>query len=122
MKKTLLLFTFLFLLVSNVYSQTVYVTKTGLKYHSVQCQHLRNSSRNIDIKDALDAGYQACKVCKPETYNSSNRSSQNFVSQTNYNYGNSSSSSTSVQCSGKTQKGLRCKRMTTNSSGRCYQH
>jgi hypothetical protein len=121
MKKTLLLFTFLFLLVSNVYSQTVYVTKTGAKYHSEGCMHLSKSSRSIDIKDATDAGYQACKVCKPTASNSSTRTSQNFVSQTNYST-NSSSSSTSVQCSGKTQKGLRCKRMTTSSSGRCYQH
>lgn len=28
----------------------------------------------------------------------------------------------SVQCSGRTQEGHRCKRMTTNCSGRCYQH
>ena len=30
--------------------------------------------------------------------------------------------STTVQCSGITKAGSRCKRMTTNSSGRCYQH
>jgi len=30
--------------------------------------------------------------------------------------------STAVQCSGITQSGNRCKRMTTNPSGRCYQH
>ncbi|MFY8171328.1 MAG: DNA/RNA non-specific endonuclease, partial [Sphingobacteriaceae bacterium] len=28
----------------------------------------------------------------------------------------------SVQCSGITKAGNRCKRMTTNASGRCYQH
>lgn len=27
-----------------------------------------------------------------------------------------------VQCSGRTKKGTRCKRMTTDQSGRCYQH
>jgi len=32
------------------------------------------------------------------------------------------SSSTSVQYSGTTKSGSRCKRMTTSSSGRCYQH
>jgi endonuclease G len=31
-------------------------------------------------------------------------------------------SSTSVQCTGTTKSGARCKRMTTNSNGRCYQH
>ena len=32
------------------------------------------------------------------------------------------SSSTTRQCSGMTKKGMRCKKMTTNSSGRCYLH
>lgn len=31
-------------------------------------------------------------------------------------------SSTSVQCSGTTQKGTRCKNMTLNANGRCYHH
>ncbi len=31
-------------------------------------------------------------------------------------------SSVALQCSGFTKSGIRCKRMTTNSSGRCYQH
>lgn len=29
---------------------------------------------------------------------------------------------TYVQCSGMTKKGIRCKRMTNSSNGRCYQH
>jgi hypothetical protein len=33
-----------------------------------------------------------------------------------------SSSSTSSQCTGTTKKGLRCKKRTTSSSGRCYLH
>ncbi len=31
-------------------------------------------------------------------------------------------SSTSVQCSGTTQSGVRCKNMTKSSNGRCYLH
>ena len=31
-------------------------------------------------------------------------------------------SATALQCSGTTKSGSRCKRMTTSSSGRCYQH
>jgi hypothetical protein len=34
----------------------------------------------------------------------------------------SESKSESVQCSGTTKKGARCKRMVTSSNGRCYQH
>lgn len=32
------------------------------------------------------------------------------------------SSLTSVQCSGYTKKGVRCKNMTTNKNGYCYKH
>jgi hypothetical protein len=35
---------------------------------------------------------------------------------------NSSSGCSSAQCTGTTQAGNRCKRMTTNCSRRCYQH
>lgn len=31
-------------------------------------------------------------------------------------------SSASIQCSGRTQKGARCKKMTTNANGRCHLH
>lgn len=34
----------------------------------------------------------------------------------------SSSKSKSVQCRGYTEEGSRCKRMTTSSSGYCWQH
>ena len=36
--------------------------------------------------------------------------------------GSSPGGSVSVQCSGTTQKGLRCKNRTTNPSGRCHHH
>jgi hypothetical protein len=42
---------------------------------------------------------------------------------TRFQSGNTSNNAgNSVQCSGTTQKGARCRRMTTSSSGRCYQH
>lgn len=117
MKKILLLFLFLF--TSAVFCQTVYVTKTGEKYHREGCQHLRKSSSNIDLEEALRLSYEACKVCKPPK---SASTSKNVVSQKNNNVDSSSSNTKSVQCSGKTKKGVRCKRMTTISSKRCYQH
>jgi hypothetical protein len=33
-----------------------------------------------------------------------------------------SKSSASTQCTGRTQKGSRCKKMTTNANGRCHLH
>lgn len=40
----------------------------------------------------------------------------------NYRTTRSTGRSVAVQCSGVTQKGNRCRRRTTNASGRCYQH
>lgn len=101
------------------FSQTVYVTKTGKKYHDSDCVHLKRSSISISLEEAVERGYDACKVCKPiGTQNTGTKN--NFVDKPSI--GESRSSSSSVQCSGRTKKGSRCKRMTSNSSGRCYQH
>jgi len=118
MKKLLLLLFFL-VTTSSVFSQTVYITKTGEKYHDENCSHLKRSSISITLEEAVERGYVACKVCKPVSVvnkASATQKSENTTTETQ------SKSSTSVQCSGKTKKGARCKRMTTNESGRCYQH
>ena len=44
---------------------TVYVTKTGTKYHGAACRHLAKSKVPISLKDAKAKGYTACRVCKP---------------------------------------------------------
>ena len=44
------------------------------------------------------------------------------ASNSNKGSGSSNKSSTSVQCSGTTKAGDRCKRMTLSENGRCYQH
>lgn len=46
-------------------SYTVYVTKTGSKYHSAGCRYLRSSKIAIDVDDAIAQGYDACSVCNP---------------------------------------------------------
>jgi micrococcal nuclease len=43
---------------------TVYITKTGTKYHRENCRHLSGSKIAISIEDAR-AKYEACKTCKP---------------------------------------------------------
>jgi len=44
---------------------TVYVTKTGKKYHRESCRSLSKSKIPISLKDAKAKGYTPCKVCKP---------------------------------------------------------
>lgn len=43
---------------------TVYVTKTGAKYHLGSCRYLSKSKIPISLETAKKK-YTACKVCKP---------------------------------------------------------
>ena len=44
---------------------TVYITKTGEKYHSDGCQYLKKSKIPIDLDDAISQGYEPCSKCHP---------------------------------------------------------
>ena len=44
---------------------TVYITKTGKKYHLGNCRYLKKSKIKISLKEACERGYTPCKVCKP---------------------------------------------------------
>lgn len=45
--------------------QTVYITKTGAKFHLGSCRYLRQSKISIKRGDAIAQGYDPCKVCRP---------------------------------------------------------
>ncbi|HUT05011.1 MAG TPA: thermonuclease family protein [bacterium] len=44
---------------------TVYITRTGSKYHRGNCRYLRTSKIPISLAEAKRMGYTPCKVCKP---------------------------------------------------------
>lgn len=46
-------------------SYTVYITKTGDKYHTSTCSYLKNSKISISKDSAIAQGYTACSRCKP---------------------------------------------------------
>ena len=46
-------------------SQSVYVTKSGKKYHRITCRYLRTSIRELTLSGAIGSGYRPCSVCKP---------------------------------------------------------
>ncbi len=46
-------------------SYTVYVTKTGGKYHRDGCRYLKSSKIAKDKSSAISQGYDACSVCNP---------------------------------------------------------
>ncbi len=43
--------------------RTVYVTRTGKKYHGPHCQYLSRSKIPISLKEAREQGYKACSRC-----------------------------------------------------------
>ena len=45
--------------------QTVYITKTGKKYHTATCRYLSRSKISTSLKEAKANGYTPCSVCKP---------------------------------------------------------
>lgn len=44
-------------------SATVYITKTGEKYHEDGCRYLRKSQIAISLSEAQSRGFTACSVC-----------------------------------------------------------
>ena len=51
--------------IGNLAEETVYVTKTGEKYHRSNCGYLSKSKRAINLSDAKAGGYTPCSRCKP---------------------------------------------------------
>jgi hypothetical protein len=49
----------------DVQSITVYVTRTGKRYHRAGCRSLRHSSTPMELKDAKAKGYTPCGICHP---------------------------------------------------------
>ena len=61
-------------LIQSIDAQTVYITDTGAKYHSENCRFLNKSKISIDLSDAKNKGYEACKICNPsQTINTTNK-------------------------------------------------
>ena len=99
--KKFILITFLLVAAASVqaFSQTVYASERGEKYHTADCK-LSGDARGLTLAEAKRAGKGACGVCKPE---------EHFKDKT-------------VQCKGKTADGTRCKRMTADKGAKCFQH
>lgn len=48
---------------SSYAAETVYITKTGKKYHREYCKSLKKSKIPIELNQAKQKGYTACKLC-----------------------------------------------------------
>jgi methylphosphotriester-DNA--protein-cysteine methyltransferase len=96
---------------SSLKAQMVYKTPSGQKYHLATCRSVKNVSQRITMAEAIKAGLQPCKICKPPVAYGSAPSphKEQGTSQT-------------AQCKGFTKSGTRCKHMTRIANGYCYQH
>lgn len=108
------------ILTSFCLAQSVYVTKTGKKYHNENCSSLSSSKISIDLSEAIDKGYTPCKKCKPDEKLKGN--TQNSTTPPKEQQVKSNSNVTSQQCEAITKSGTRCKRKAQTGSKFCWQH
>ncbi len=109
-------------------AQTVYITKTGAKYHDGSCRYLSRSKIEIEFQEAIDRGYTACSVCDPQV--EVEEDEQETVKQPQGQTPPKAkpntttvkkSTTSSSQCTAYTKAGTRCKR-SASSGGKCWQH
>lgn len=112
----ILLFVLVALSISHIASsQTVYITRTGAKYHDDGCRYLSRSKIETTLKEAKENDYTACSVCKPTT-NVSKDQSRIITTPSPVR------KVTATQCTARTKSNIRCARKTTNANGKCWQH
>ena len=63
--KLFLVYIALLLSCTAIQKETVYITKTGEKYHRESCRYLKYSKKAITLEEAINRGYDLCSVCKP---------------------------------------------------------
>ncbi len=92
---------------------TVYVTRTGAKYHRAGCRYLARSMIPIALSEAV-LSYGPCSVCQPQTLGSPPSGSSSRTYQR--------SQPNSGRCQAITKKGTQCKRNARPGSAFCWQH
>jgi len=129
--KTIISFIIILVWSFNLHAQTVYITKTGTKYHVSGCRYLSQSKISISLSEANDRGYTPCSVCKPPLKSGvKNPTQKTEANQLLNNSADKSSQKQQVnaptqerqQCAAMTQAGTRCKRLAAVGSKYCWQH
>lgn len=117
MKKFLLVLLVSIFTISTI-AQTVFITRTGKKYHIESCRYLRSSSISITLSEAINRGYSACSICAPPQTPSNPPSKP---SQPNIPKESPQSPSKNNRCTAITKAGNQCSR-NARSNGLCWQH
>ena len=89
-------------------AETVYVTRTGKRYHRAECRYLLSKIKT-NIEEAKASGYTPCKVCKPARANGNAKAAR------------SSDKDKKPRCKAIANNGAQCKQ-SASSNGYCRQH
>ena len=105
--------------------ETVYVTKSGTKYHIAGCRSLAKSQIPMSLEEAV-VRYGACSICRPPTLSATGAAATAPLPVTSSPRTASTSAlttkSSSQQCAATTKAGSRCKRTASAGSAYCWQH
>jgi micrococcal nuclease len=101
-------------------TETVYVTRTGVKYHRASCRYLARSQIPMALADAA-ARYSPCSVCRPPTVASSSAPAVTEKKESSYS-APVISPAASYRCAAITKKGTQCSRWAQAGRAYCWQH
>lgn len=108
---------------ASIADETVYVTKSGTKYHVAGCRSLSKSQIPMSLKEAA-ARYGACSICRPPTLADTGAAAAAPLPAISSPRPTATpaSKASSQQCAATTKAGARCKRMASAGSAYCWQH
>ncbi|WPR76017.1 hypothetical protein [Algoriphagus sp. NG3] len=118
------LFTAVFLLAAQLQAQTVYITKTGARFHKESCRYAKTGWAS-DLTAAKKKGLTACLVCKPSSTEMGEAKPIPLSSgskKVEPSKETKPAQATSSQCRATTKAGARCSRKSAAGSNYCWQH
>ena len=102
-------------------SETVYVTRTGAKYHRVTCGSLRSSSIPMPLSQAA-ARFGPCKNCNPPVPGAKSTVIAESAAAGTASPPPVKRALASGRCQATTKKGTQCSRNAKSGSSYCWQH
>ncbi|MCE7057251.1 hypothetical protein LZF95_21400 [Algoriphagus sp. AGSA1] len=118
------LFTAFFLLAAQLQAQTVYITKTGARFHKESCRYSKTGWAS-DLATAKKKGLTACLVCKPSSTETGEAKLIPLTSEPKKIESSKETKpaqATSSQCRATTKAGARCSRKSATGISYCWQH
>ena len=92
---------FFFVAISQQNDVTVYVTRTGSKYHAAGCRYLSKSKIPMTLSEASER-YSPCSVCNPPLLSAGSLKRDKITPQDNSSLNHSNENAVGVTPTGKT--------------------